>query len=121
MTALYDTERLRKYVESSSSSPSPDSPRHIHGKEGQEANATLTILKSIGMMGKRSSLNTVTQITGTTEYFDEIQNNRNSVKSKHIEIIISTFRLNYSHHQEMSDDDITLCTSAVYTVVTRYG
>ena len=38
----------------------------------------------------------ISLITGTTEYFDKIQNNR-----------YSTFRLNYSHHQEMNDDDIT--------------
>jgi hypothetical protein len=47
------------------------------------------------------------EITGTTEYFDKIQNNRYSENWKHFEKFISTFRLNYSHHQEMNDDDIT--------------
>jgi hypothetical protein len=47
------------------------------------------------------------KITGTTEYFDKIQNNRYSENWKHFEKFILTFRLNYSHHQEMNDDDIT--------------
>ena len=58
-------------------------------------------------------------ITRTTEYFDEIQYNRNSVKCEHFENLISMFRLSYSHHQEVNDDIITYVQ--VYIEVTRYG
>ena len=45
------------------------------------------------------------EITGTTEYFDKIQNNRYSEDRSHIENLFRRF--DYSHHQEMNDDDIT--------------
>ena len=50
---------------------------------------------------------------------NEIQYNRNSVKCEHFENLISTFRLSYSHHQEVNDDIITYVQ--VYIEVTRYG
>ena len=51
-------------------------------------------------------------------YHIEIQYNRNSVKCEHFENLISTFRLRYSHHQEVNDDIITYVQ--VYIEVTRY-
>ena len=41
-------------------------------------------------------------ITGTTEYFDKIQNSRYFENKQHYE---NLFRLNYGHHQEMNGDD----------------
>ena len=47
------------------------------------------------------------EITRIAEYFDKIQNNRFSENRQHFENLFRRFDYNYSHHQEMNDDDIT--------------